>query len=156
MEKFCIVKRRKQGLPDSFPPPLPIWEKDLDVWENGFTPAQTINAKEESILSVSLTPGQSRAIRCGGILPLLGSETTKSLSLELQQQENGSVVFNFHIDPDHDLMMLKSDQVCRKMQIGRHLLNRLVKEKKIRSYKIGRLRRFCLKDIHEALGQSLA
>jgi excisionase family DNA binding protein len=156
MEKFCIVKRRKQGFPNPFPLPLLNWEDDLGFGDNAFKPLETLNSREGSVLSLSLTQGQSQAIRYGGILPLLGTETDKTLNLKLDQQQDGSVVFNFHIDPDHNLMMLKPDQVCRMMQISRHLLNRLVKENKINSHKIGRLRRFCLKDIVEALRQSLA
>jgi excisionase family DNA binding protein len=52
-------------------------------------------------------------------------------------------------------MMLKPDQVCRMMQISRNSLNRMVKEKKIKSHKIGRLRRFSLKEIIEAMSLSL-
>ncbi|MBI5604648.1 MAG: helix-turn-helix domain-containing protein [Deltaproteobacteria bacterium] len=65
-------------------------------------------------------------------------------------------MFNFHLDPDHNLMMLKPLQVCRMMQISQSLLTRLVQKDKIKSYKIGRLRRFCLKDIIEALSQGPA
>lgn len=156
MEKFCIVKRRKQGLPNPFPLPLPNWEGDLGFGDNELTTAERLPSREEPVISLSLTQGQSRSIRSGGILSLLGTETTKTLNLNLNQQPDGAVIFNFHIDPDHNLMMLKPDQVCRMMQISRNLLNRLVKESKIKSHKIGRLRRFCLKDIVEALSQSLA
>lgn len=140
--------------------PLPVprleWKDVLAARQQASVPPPTGSPGGETVLSLSLTPGQSQAIRHGGILPLLGKETNRSLSLELQQQENGAVVFNFHIDPDRHLMMFKPDQVCRMMQISRHLLNRLVKEEKIKSHKVGRLRRFCLKDIIEALNQSLA
>jgi excisionase family DNA binding protein len=50
-------------------------------------------------------------------------------------------------------MMLNPVQVCRMMQISRSLLNRMILEKKIKSYKIGRLRRFFLNDILENLKQ---
>jgi excisionase family DNA binding protein len=156
MEKFCIVRRRKQSPLDAFPPPLPVWEEAFESREEVFIPGQTITAKEASVVSLSLTQGQSQAIRNGGILPLLGTETAKSLNLNLQKNPDGTVVFNFYIDPDHNLMMLKPDQVCRMMQISRHSLSRMVKQKKIKSHKIGRLRRFCLKDIVEALSLSLA
>jgi excisionase family DNA binding protein len=156
MEKFCIVKRRREGAPDSLPLPRFDWKEALAARQQTPTPQERDPLGSEGVLSLSLTPGQSRAIRDGGILPLLATDTGRSLSLELQQRENGAVVFNFHIDPDHNLMMFKPDQVCRMMQISRHLLNRLVKENKIKSHKVGRLRRFCLKDIIEALNRTLA
>jgi excisionase family DNA binding protein len=156
MEKFCIVKRRREGLPEPLPVPRLDWKEVVAARQQNPALPEAGTPGQESVLSLSLTPGQSRVIRDGGILPLLATDTGRSLSLELQQQENGAVVFNFHIDPDHNLMMFKPDQVCRMMQISRHLLNRLVKENKIKSHKVGRLRRFCLKDIIEALNRTLA
>jgi excisionase family DNA binding protein len=151
MEKFCIVKRRKQGLQDSFPTPLPISEEEFGPWNDDFGPPPEIISNKEPVLSFSLTPAQSRALRSGGILPLLGTDKPKFLNLNLHQEEDGSIVFHFHLDQDHDLTMLKSVQVCQMMQISRNLLNRMVQGGKIKSYKIGRLRRFCIKDIHESL-----
>lgn len=156
MEKFCIVKRRKQGLQDPFPSPLPIREEEPGSRHNKSSPSQEMNSREEPVLSLNLTPWQSQTIRSGGILPLLGTETSKTLNVNLHQGEDGSIVFNFHLDLDHNLMMLKPLQVCRMMQISRSLLNRMVQKDKIKSYKIGRLRRFCLKDIIETLSQGLA
>jgi excisionase family DNA binding protein len=154
MEKFCIVKRRRQGFQAPFPSPFPLSEEELSFQPNEFDPTKEANS--EPVLSFGLTPGQSRAIRSGGVLSVLGKETSKSLGLNLNQREDGSIVFNFHLGLDHDLMMFKPDQVCRMMQVSRSLLNRMIKEDKIRSHKIGRLRRFCLKDIIEALSQALA
>ncbi len=156
MEKFCIVKRRKQGLQDPFPLPLPIPEEESGLRNDEFNPSPEIDTREEPVLSLNLTPWQSRTIRSAGILPLLGAETTKTFNLKLHKAEDGSVVFNFHLDHDHNLMMLKPPQVCQMMQISRSLLNRMVQRHKIKSYKIGRLRRFCLKDILATLDQDLA
>jgi len=50
--------------------------------------------------------------------------------------------------------MLKSEHVCQMLQISRSLLMNLVKSRKIRSYKIGRLRRFLLEDILDYLSKS--
>jgi excisionase family DNA binding protein len=155
MEKFCIVKRRRQPIQDPFPASLPIPEEEIGFPHQHFTPLQEIYSLKEPVLSLSLTPGQSRAIRSGGILPILGKETPNSLILNLHQEENGSIIFNFHLDLDHNVEMFKPRQVCRMMQISRNLLNRMVQENKIKSHKIGRLRRFNLKDILEASSQDL-
>jgi excisionase family DNA binding protein len=153
MEKFCIVKRRKQGIQGPFLFPLPIPEEEPGSRNNGFNPESKFHPWKKQSFSLELTPNQSRTIRSGEI-NLLGAETTKSLNLDLHQEEDGSIIFNFHLDLDHNLMMLKPGQVCRMLQISRHLLNRMVKENKIKSYKFGRLRRFSLTDISEALGQA--
>jgi excisionase family DNA binding protein len=155
MEKFCIVKRRKQSFQDPFPGLLSVEEEELDLWETNINTLKKIHPNHEPVLSFGLTPGQSRTLRSGGILPFLGEDTPKSLNLTMHQEENGSVVFNFHLDLDRDFEMFKANQVCQMMQISRSLLNRMVQEKKIKSYKIGRLRRFSLKDIFEALNQRL-
>ena len=155
MEKFCIVKRRKQTHQDSFPILLPIQEEDLGFQENPVRPLPGIPARKAPVLSFSLTPWQSQTLRSGGILSFLERDTPESLNLTMHQEENGSVVFNFHLDLDRNFEMFKPNQVCRMMQISRTLLNRMVHENKIKSYKIGRLRRFSLKDILEALNQGL-
>ncbi len=155
MEKFCIVKRRKQNLQDPFPGLLPIEEEEIDFRENKMTSWQKIPPTQKPGLSFSLTPWQSRALRIGGILPALEKDTPTNLNLTMHREENGSVVFNFHLDLDRDFEMFKPNQVCLMMQISRSLLNRMVQENKIKSYKIGRLRRFSLKDILEALNQRL-
>jgi excisionase family DNA binding protein len=151
LEKFCIVKRRKQGLEDPFPSLLPIREEKPDFWQNTPSPTQEINSKEEPVLSLNLTPMQGRAIRSGGILPILDTETPKTFNIDLHHEEDGSIIFNFHL---HDFMMLNPLQVCQMMQISRSLLNRMILEKRIKSYKIGRLRRFFLNDIIENLSES--
>jgi excisionase family DNA binding protein len=147
MEKFCIIKRRKQSFQDPFPSILPIQLEESDFLESP--------ARKDSDVSFSLTPWQSEAIRSGGILPLLEDEIPKNMNLTLCKEENGSVIFNFHLDLDYNLMMLKPHQVCQMMQISRASLNRMVHENKIKSYKIGRLRRFSHKDVLETLNQSL-
>lgn len=155
MEKFCIVKRRRQGLQDPFPSFLPIPEEDFRFQDSNFLALEETQSRKEPVISFGLTPWQSRTLRSGGILPFLEKETPESLNLTMHQEENGPIVFNFHLDLDRNFEMFKPNQVCRMMQISRTLLNRMVHENKIKSYKIGRLRRFSLKDILEALNQGL-
>ena len=151
LEKFCIVKRRKQGLEDPFPSLFPPSEEKVDSWQNPPNPTKEMDSKEEPVLSLNLTPIQARAIRSGGILPILNTETPKTFNMDLRHEEDGAIIFNFHL---HNFMMLNPLQVCQMMQISRSLLNRMVVEKRIKSYKIGRLRRFFLNDIIENLSES--
>lgn len=155
MEKFCIVKRRKQTLQYPFPSLLPVEEEELGLRENHITALPRTQTSKKPVLSFGLTPWQSRTLRSGGILSSLEKDNPKSLNLTMHQEENGSVIFNFHLDLDRDFEMFKPNQVCQMMQISRTLLNRMIHEDRIKSYKIGRLRRFSLKDILEALNQGL-
>ena len=155
MEKFCIVKRRKQSTQGPFPSLWPIEQEELDFQETFTSSLQKVHPRKEPVLSFGLTPWQGRALRTCGILPLLEKETPTNLILTMNRDEKGSIIFNFHLDLDRDFEMFKPNQVCLMMQISRSLLNRMVHENKIKSYKIGRLRRFSLKDILEALNQDL-
>lgn len=150
LEKFCIVKRRKQGLDQPFPSFLSIPTEESDSLSTpASVPAASAN-DEEGVLAVPLTAAQSRAIRAGGILSLLEGPTPKSFQVDVERAEEGSIIFHFHL---HNHVMLNPLQVCRMMQISRSLLNRMILEKRIKSYKIGRLRRFFLNDILENLKQ---
>jgi excisionase family DNA binding protein len=155
MEKFCIVKRRKQSLQYPFPNLLSLEEEEPDFREATINSLKRFHPNHEPVLSFGLTPWQSRTLQSGGIFPFLEKDTPKNLKLTMHHEENGSIVFNFHLDLDRDFEMFKPNQVCQMMQISRTLLNRMVHENKIKSYKIGRLRRFSLKDIFEALNQRL-
>ncbi|MEW6184670.1 MAG: helix-turn-helix domain-containing protein [Thermodesulfobacteriota bacterium] len=148
LEKFCIVKRRKQGLCNSSASLIPNREENPSTWANPPHPSQEDFSKEESVLSLDLTPTQSRVIRSGGILPLLNTAAPKTFNVDLQQKDDGAVIFNFHLQ---NFMMLNPQQVCQMMQVSRSFLNRMIIEKRIKSYKIGRLRRFFLNDILENL-----
>jgi excisionase family DNA binding protein len=150
LEKFCIVKRRKQGLDHPYPSFLSFPMDEPDPLPAPSPPTQASVNGEEGVLAIPLTAAQSRAVREGGILSVLEGETPKSFQVDVERGENGSVVFHFHLQ-NH--MMLNPVQVCRMMQISRSLLNRMILEKKIKSYKIGRLRRFFLNDILENLKQ---
>lgn len=150
LEKFCIVKRRKKGLDHPFPSFLSFPTEPADPPP---APAQSVQPEvnaEEEVLAIPLTAAQSRVLRSGGILSVFNGQTPQSFQVDLERREEGSVIFHFHLQ-NH--VMLNPLQVCRMMQISRSFLNRMVLEKKIKSYKIGRLRRFFLNDILENLKQ---
>lgn len=50
--------------------------------------------------------------------------------------------------------MLDSKGVCQMLQVSRSFLSRLIRTEQIKSYKMGRLRRFLLEDVLEYLSQS--
>jgi len=51
--------------------------------------------------------------------------------------------------------MIAPNQVCQMLQVSRSFLQKLVHENKIKSYKLGRMRRFLLEDILEYLSSEV-
>ncbi|MCE5212327.1 MAG: helix-turn-helix domain-containing protein, partial [Deltaproteobacteria bacterium] len=47
--------------------------------------------------------------------------------------------------------MLAPNQVCQMLQVSRSFLQKIIHENRIKSYKLGRMRRFLLEDILEYL-----
>jgi excisionase family DNA binding protein len=47
--------------------------------------------------------------------------------------------------------MLAPNQVCQMLQVSRSFLQKIIHENKVKSYKLGRMRRFLLEDILEYL-----
>lgn len=104
-------------------------------------------------LNLDLAPGDSKFIP----LEALEQEPLKVLrgiGVERPVIEDGRIVFNFRLKTDDTLKMLTVSQVGQMLQISKSFLIRLVKAKKIRSYKFGRLRRFLLTDVIDYLSFS--
>jgi excisionase family DNA binding protein len=74
--------------------------------------------------------------------------------LDIQRHTEGQIIFNFQFKKVDIVRMLKAKHVCQMLQISNSLLMSLVKAKKIRSYKVGRLRRFLLQDVLDYLSRS--
>jgi len=60
---------------------------------------------------------------------------------------NVSVFFNFHLSKPESIRLLRTDQVCEMLQISKSFLTNLIRNKKIRSYKMGGLRRLSFDDV---------
>ena len=134
-EKISIVRRRLQN-------------NDPDVgWGKGLQIKLEDRAGvKDMALNLDIAPGDSKFIP----LENLGQEPLKVLQgigVERPVIENGKIVFNFRLKTDDTLKMLTMTQVGQMLQISKSFLVRLVKAKKIRSYKFGRLRRFLLTDV---------
>jgi excisionase family DNA binding protein len=76
-----------------------------------------------------------------------------NIDLDLEHYEDGQIVFNIHLKQIQRADMLDSKKVCHMLQVSRSFLSKLVKAEQIKSYKIGKLRRFLLEDILEYLSQ---
>ncbi len=137
MEKICIVKRRKMTCDGDTHTPLPR------------TPLPRPALREPSaaparVVSIELTPEQARAVRSNG---------------NFQQRygaDTGHIVFNVHLDDAPGPRMVTPKMLRAMLQVSAHTISKLIKTGALRSYKIGRLRRFSYEDVIDYLGRSLA
>lgn len=70
-----------------------------------------------------------------------------SMALEVESIADDGITIHFHFEKKNTLSLLKTQHVCEMLQISGSTLSKLVKIKKIRSLKLGRLRRFSVDDI---------
>jgi len=167
MEKICIVRRRKRRIHGVGAEGIAAEEMasahdmgvvlsqavrdDIAPGEEHF-PAGDVSGDRTGTASVKLTPEQcSSLIRSGKLARYASSDMTHSATFQVQQQDDGQISLNFYFDQGKKLRMLKAKQVCEMLQISRSFLGKLVKTKRLKSYKMGGLRRFAVEDIMEFL-----
>jgi excisionase family DNA binding protein len=167
MEKICIVRRRIQ-IPalaeESF---LAIEKEERRTNElsdlhsyvsdgNGkqhASPFRNAVRDEDHVIRIQLTSDQCKVVQSNGCFNHLLGRILGNIDLDLERYEDGQIVFNLHLKQVQRADMLSSKKVCQMLQISRSFLAKLIKEERIKSYKIGRLRRFLLDDILEYLSQ---
>jgi excisionase family DNA binding protein len=171
MEKICIVKRRQQYaqpirltqleqtdivspiIPTIVPPEVVV--SNVSIENNIEFPDKKI--VEEfvdnscSVISITMTKEQSVLLQQSEYIKELLSGTKNDPSLDIKLNPDGKLSLNFRFNDSLLLRMLAPYQVCQMLQISRSFLQKLINEKKINSYKLGRLRRFLLEDILEYL-----
>ena len=129
MEKICIVRRRKVH-----------YERAAEILE-GYRPVIGEPAPLQ-VVSIALTSQQSEAIRSNGHFQ------------QLCHGEPSQIVFNLHLLGEPLPRMVTPLEVCEMLQVSRHTVSRLVHTGAVKSYKIGRLRRFSAQDIIEYLSRA--
>ncbi len=147
MEKICIVKRRNNIYSE-------LQKEDTYALMNN----RGIHSEENYVfekpdgnknhdLSFNLTPEQSELIRSNHHIKYLLNGEANSFVLNMQKEEKGQTVFEFHFRESDTVQLLKTKEVCHMLQVSSGFLMKLVKGRKLKSYKLGRLRRFSLEDI---------
>lgn len=150
MEKISIVKRRKQGKVSS----AIDAGAESKTSDTGRKEVSSMAPEERQTISLNLTSEQIGLVRSNDRIMSLLDETLGDAGLEIERGKEGQLILNLNFEKQHAVKMLRPDQACQMLQISRSFLMKLVKEKRIKSYKIGRLRRFSLEDILEYLTQS--
>jgi excisionase family DNA binding protein len=141
-EKISIVRRRSQNNENDF------------AWGNGLQVKLENHPGGQNMLhNLDDTTGDSKFIPLGS-LEQESLKVLRGISIERPEIETGRIVFNFRLKTDDTLKLLTMDQVGQMLQVSKSFLIRLVKGKKIRSYKFGRLRRFLLTDVVDYLSLS--
>jgi len=168
MEKICIVKRRReQAQPDvKFKPappdnkidilPPPVAKSDTTTGnQSQLSPHKKIVEEfmddSTSVISIIMTKEQSALLQQSEYIKELLGGAKKDPSLDIKINHDGQLALNFRYNESILLRMLCSNQVCQMLQVSKSFLQKLVNEKKINSYKLGRMRRFLLEDILEYL-----
>jgi excisionase family DNA binding protein len=178
MEKLCIVKRRSRPVQqgeDSAA--ITVSEEkeaiqEQDVLELPQTPYveppdnfsvsdgdhlifKEVAGDQEQIFSIELTPQQSRVVQSMNCIKDLLSGKHHGVKMSMEPMIDGKTAFNFHFKPVYTTRMLNTRDVALMLQISNSMLYRLIKEKAIKSYKVGQLRRFLLEDVVQYLSNSM-
>jgi excisionase family DNA binding protein len=172
MEKFSIVKRRRkeslelfggrpsgigmQVLPENelIEIPSSILKRSSDNVEKETFAIDECDEDIDETISINLTPDQYALVKSSRYVKYFLNGDSSGVSLDMQRHRDGQIIFNFQFKKVETVKMLKSGHVCQMLQISNSSLIKLVKSKKIKSYKIGRLRRFLLQDILDYLSRS--
>ena len=154
MEKICIVKRRSSvssGLKQSraF---MPV--DNREVYGGADYEFENIADDEGDNLSLNLTPEQSELMQSNEHLNSFEDHDTKSFVLNMKKVD-GQTSLNFHFGDADSMKLLTTKEACRMLQVSASFLMRLVKERKLKSYKLGRLRRFSFQDVLNYLTENI-
>ena len=130
MEKICIVKRRKEGYGGASEPPA------------GPRPGGA--PRPAGVLSVTLTPEQTEAVR------------SHRQFQQLYGGEAQAIIFNLHLPDALPPRLLNPGILSEMLGVSRRTVLKLTRTGVLKSYKIGRLRRFSVEDVIEYLSRSVA
>ncbi len=175
MEKLTIVTRRKKAQLQGQDKPADTTEsalKEQEIQEISNVPDlmlppsfhvhdgdnlifKEVTGDEEQIFSIELTPQQSQVVRSMNLIKDLVNGKHQGVKISMEQAEGGKTAFNFHFKPVYTTRMLNSKDVATMLQISRSFLYKLVRMKEIKSYKIGKLRRFLLEDVIDYLSGNI-
>ncbi len=177
MEKLCIVKRRTRiGFEDDSTASIVSQEnenviQERDVHALSQTPRKNssginvhdadtlifkeVAGEEEQIFSIELTPQQTKVVQSMNCIKDLLSGKHHGVKMSIAETQDGKTAFNFHFKPVYTTRMLNAQDVAVMLQISKSMLYKLVKDKELKSYKVGKLRRFLLEDVIGYLSRSI-
>jgi excisionase family DNA binding protein len=111
--------------------------------------------KSATVISITMTKEQSELLKQSEYIKELLSGAKSDPSLDIKLTADGRISLNYHFNDSLIIRMLSPNQVCQMLQISRSFLQKIINEKKLNSYKLGRMRRFLLEDILEYLSNDM-
>ena len=168
MEKISIVTRRKRNAGEFYKgQPFETDTQRFQPQELTEVPAHLLKESaidrdvttfaeksENQDIAINLTPEQYNLIKSSQYVKYFLEGESRGVSLDVQKDLEGRIVFKFQFKKADTVKMLKTKHVCQMLQVSESLLVKLIRAKEIRSYKIGRLRRFLLEDILDYFSKS--
>jgi excisionase family DNA binding protein len=169
MEKICIVRRRKKDVRAVEKGEDYITDKEVIPRQNlGVILSQSVKSNisgnrgeqtsvdefiedKHEVVSFNLTPEQCELVQSSEFVHCLSSGISSGTAINIEQEEDGQISLNFHFDRANTLRMLKTEHVCEMLQISKSFLRKLIRTRRLKSYKFGRLRRFSLEDVLDYL-----
>jgi excisionase family DNA binding protein len=138
MEKISIVKRRKADDSNTEKNAGGFFRKVIEQKpvENNTGEVDAYELHDYTLKNES----NSESINISG-------ENPYEIEIKKVESEDGKIILNLNFASVQSQRMLTSADVCIMLKISKYLLQRLIREKEIRCYKIGKLKRFLLEDI---------
>lgn len=107
--------------------------------------------KSSSIISIIMTKEQSDLLKQSEYIKELLNGIKSDPAMDIKLTPDGRLSLNYRFNDSLMLRMLAPNQVCQMLQVSRSFLQKIIRENKIKSYKLGRMRRFLLEDILDYL-----
>lgn len=104
-----------------------------------------------SVISIVMTKEQSALLKESEYIKEILSGAKNDPALDIKLTPDGRLCFNYRFKDSLLVRMLAPAQVCQMLQVSRSFLQKIVSENKLKSYKLGKMRRFLLEDILEYL-----
>lgn len=149
------------GLPDNLSENLPSEVAIISAARNNQVEysdkkiVEEFTDKSATVISITMTKEQSDLLQQSEYIKELLSGAKSDPSLDIKLTPDGRISLNYHFNDSLMIRMLSPHQVCQMLQISRSFLQKIINEKKLNSYKLGRMRRFLLEDILEYLSKDV-
>ena len=162
MEKISIVKRRNDinTEPQFYRPgPEPLSDPSSSSIISAVkkrllqAPCEEKSRKDRSTgtVEVSLSQDLTAQLRTVKGLEPYCQDGITAVDIDVQKEKEYQVVFRFHFSQIQNPKMLTTGEVCEMMRVSKSFLHRLVRQGSLKSYKVGRLRRFLVTHVFEYL-----
>jgi excisionase family DNA binding protein len=111
-------------------------------------------ATSDMTMQVVLDPEQSRSLRALSFLAGAHEQGAPSPTFELTEwRDQHRVVLQFSLHAETVPAMISLKELCQQLKVGRRSVLRLIRERRLRCYRIGRRYRFATSDVKQYLKQ---